>query len=101
MPTIVRPSTEEIRVMFDGDEDSTAINGCSAGEAKAIADLDEIVSDDATITLFRDYEGFACAMIEGDDRFYSLYITASGRVGYGGVNQPEYFASVAEYLAAQ
>lgn len=96
---IERPTTAEVQGRME-DGDGTAIGRESRRLKERLRELESVLKDGSTITLARDWEGTAYALIEGDDRFDVLCILDDGRVGYGGVTQPAMYPTVADYLEA-
>lgn len=95
------PTPAELVACYDAEEDEFKAIGRPSKKLKTrIDELVTTLKDGAEVTLYRDWEGMACAVIEGDDRFESLYLTDEGRVAWGGINLPEFYDTVAEYLEA-
>jgi hypothetical protein len=105
--TLMIPATDEAAreavpaAPNDVDDPVYALGDATPAIYHTLADLMGVVDPNATITVFRDWEHFPLAVIDGDDRFWSFYITDNGRIGEGGVNQPRYFDSVAALLAGR
>lgn len=98
--TIIRPTTKEVQGRHEV-EAGTSIGSESRPLKTRLRELESILADGSNVTLLRDWEGTAYAMIDGDDRFDTLCLLDDGRVGYGGVNLPVFYASVAEYMEAE
>lgn len=97
--TINRPEPAELAQEFDADpDDFQSIGELSPKLQERIDELEATLKEGAVVTLHRNWEGIAVVNIEGDDRLSTLYLTDEGKVGYGGVNQPEYHNTIAEYL---
>jgi hypothetical protein len=97
--TIIKPTTAELRERYEDDEIS-GVGKESRRLQERIRELTELLPKGATISLSRNWEGDVHANIDGDDRFDVLCILDDGRVGYGGINLPEFFPTVADYLEA-
>jgi hypothetical protein len=101
--TVLTPDDSEVTTLFPEDEDAKGLGPLPPGIQARLEELGERIERDTTITLFRDWEGnaFGLSDPEGDPRFDVLAFTDDGRVGYGGVNQPAYFDTVAEWCDAE
>jgi hypothetical protein len=65
-----------------------------------LTELRQTVTQRTVVTLARDFENCIVALVQGDERFESLFFTEDGRIAYGGINQPAYFPTLADLLDA-
>jgi hypothetical protein len=62
-------------------------------------ELGRLVAPGSTLALARDWEGIIVGVLEGDERFESLYFSDDGEIAHGGINLPHYVKTVVELLA--
>lgn len=108
---LILQTDAEARALFGADElwnaDDRIDHGARPTPAmlRTFADLAEILPEDVTLTVCRDWEGCPVGIFSGDDAQRAalagigdvLAFTADGRIGTGGVNLPRYYRSVAQY----
>ncbi|HET7416190.1 MAG TPA: hypothetical protein VFJ61_00980 [Solirubrobacterales bacterium] len=97
--TTYRPTTNEVQRKYEV-EGGTSIGHESPRLKERLRELESLLTDGSRVTLLRGWEGTAYALIAGDERFDSLCFLDDGRVGYGSVNLPAFYPTVAEYLEA-
>lgn len=110
---LILQTDAEARDVFADSEQWPASDGVDHGARptpamlRTLADLADVLPDDATLTVCRDWEGCPVGILgPGDAEIAAQYgvgdvlaLTTEGRIGSGGVNQPAYFDSVAQYVS--
>lgn len=92
------PGQEELAKLFYTTEDECSPLGeMPAGMAERMQEIERLMPE-AKLTIARDWEGCAFAMVEGDERFDCFALSDDGQIGMGGVNLPVYFGSLAELI---
>jgi hypothetical protein len=103
------PSDAEVARLYPEDEGAHGLlseaygpentfSAMPSGIAERLEELRGLIDTDTTVTLARDWEGCAFAIVEGDERFDVLAFTDAGEVGHGGINHPLYFDTFAALL---
>ena len=89
--TVLMPSDAEVADLYPEENEPRGLGEIPAGIQARIDELAQLIDRDTTITLTRDWEDCAFGMLDndGDPRFDVLAFTDDGRVGHGGVNQPD------------
>jgi hypothetical protein len=78
------------------DPEARPVSTLSTGEAARLAEADAVLTGSAFAC--RDWEGFLIVVADASECFDILSITGNGRIGYGGINMPRYFNTLAEVL---
>ena len=105
----VRPSN--VRIPGDDAELFDAFGADTSAEASPLGEVDDArfwgavnvvsgyIGPERTLTLARDWEGCVFGVVDGPDPDLDvLAFTTDGRVGYGGVNMPNYMPAE-DYVA--
>jgi hypothetical protein len=91
------PSNDILPQRFPDDADVREAGDLPAPVLRTLAELATVVT--GAITLARDFEGCLFALVEdASGPFDVLALTDDGRIGFGGVNLPTYFESVAQLI---
>jgi hypothetical protein len=110
---LILQTDAQAREYFTTSEEWPADDGIDHGAnptpamLRTLADLAQLLPDDVTLTVCRDWEGMPIGVFDrpGDAERAGQYgvsdivaLTNSGRIGAGGINLPLYFDSVVEYI---
>lgn len=110
---LILQTDAEARAEFSDSEQWPVDDGADHGARptpamlRTLADLAELLPDDVTLTVCRDWEGCPIGVLgQGDAERAAQYgvgdviaFTNAGHVGTGGINMPVYFDSVAQYVS--
>lgn len=96
-------SQEEARQRLE-DEEASALGTLSEAMERTIRELAARLPRSTTIHVARDWEGCCFALVEDEQDCYPLgeafALGERGGIGRGGVNQPIYYDTLDELLAA-